>query len=190
MDEGKPKARILFIIALLGVLSLLVLTFFLRDNLFENKGDIKPTTQSATKDDGSDKVIEIETIDKDPESEHLRDIRNSFAKYITVQTDGYAVSALGGISNLKLKVRNTTAYTIDNVEVQVSYIKSAGGVYKTETVYAGSIAANASVVVNAPSSSRGTSVSLNILAVSSKALGLCYVSGQKVPNLEDPYACN
>lgn len=188
MNEGKPKTRIVFILVLLGILSLLALTFFLRDNLFENKGDIKAATSSITKVD--DKAIEIETIDKDPESEHLRDIRNSFAKYITVQTDGYAVSALGGISNLKLKVRNTTAYPIDNVEVQVSYIKSAGGVFKTETVYAGPIAANASVVVNAPSSSRGTSVSLNILAVSSKALGLCYVSGQKGPNLDDPYVCN
>jgi len=132
----------------------------------------------------------IITIEKDPEVDKRKEVRNNFHKYITAQTDGYNVNGLGGITNLKIKVRNTSAYRVDMVELQIQYIKAGGGIFKTETVYAQDIKPNSSVVINGPDSNRGKEVRVNIAAVTSRVLGLCYVSGKRGADVEDPYLCN
>lgn len=145
-----------------------------------------PETTTSTTNTTEPKIIVIE---KDPEVDKRKAIRNSFQKYISAKTDGFTASAFGGISNLKIKVRNETAYVINNVEIQVQYIKSGGGVFKTETVYAEGIKPNSSIVINAPDSNRGTGVELKIIAVTSGQLSLCYVYGKQGADMEDPYLC-
>lgn len=129
------------------------------------------------------------TIEKDPEVDKTQTIRNKITKYVTAYPSGFNKGTFGGITGLKIKVRNTSAYVIDDVEMQVSYIQSNGKIFKTETVYCESINPTSSAIIEAPDASRGTDVSIKILAINSKQLGLCYVLGQPGEDPEDPYRC-
>ncbi|UPT66465.1 MAG: hypothetical protein M0D57_18720 [Sphingobacteriales bacterium JAD_PAG50586_3] len=135
---------------------------------------------------GSPKLI---TIEKDPEVDKMIAVRNKITRYVTAQTSGFDKATFGGISNLKIKVRNTSSYPIDDVELQINYIQSNGKIYKSETVYGTTIEPNASITVDGPDASRGTDVSVKILSINSHQLALCYVAGRPGPDPEDPYRC-
>lgn len=183
--EQKKKITLYIALAMLGAAAVIVIVA-LNVEKKDFFADIPETTTDTSKV-GEPKII---TIEKDPEVDRRKEVRNSFQDHVSAEADGYDVATFGGISRLKIKVRNTMAYGIDNIELQVRYMKAGGGVFKTETVYADSIRANSSVVINAPESSRGTAVQVSIVAVTSRALGLCYVSGKRGPDVEDPYLCN
>ncbi len=183
--EKKKKITLYIALAMLGVAAIVVIIA-----LNVEKKDFFPEIPETTSDTtkmGEPKII---TIEKDPEVDKRKAVRNSFQDHVSAEADGFNVSTFGGISGLKIKVRNTMAFGIDNIELQVRYMKAGGGVFKTETVYADNIKPNSSVVVDAPESSRGTEVKVNVVAVTSRALGLCYVSGKRGPDVEDPYLCN
>lgn len=180
---GSKKIRLLITVGLIlsaGIVAVIIYNMQTKTFIKENKGKV----DSAK--DGSPKMI---TIEKDPEVDKKQVIRNKITKYVTAYSNGFSKGAFGGISNLKIKVRNTSVYVIDDVEMQVSYIQANGKVYKTETVYGGPINPNSSTVIEGPDASRGTDVSVKILAINSKQLGLCYVAGQPGEDPEDPYRC-
>lgn len=184
MDK-KSKITLYIGVALIGVAAVVMIISF---NV--SKKDFFPDIPETTTDTSAKSEPKIIVIEKDPEVDKRKAIRNSFQKYISAKPDGYNAAAFGGISNLKVKVRNETAYVVDRVEIQVQYIKAGGGVFKTETVYADNIKPNASLVINAPESGRGTGVEVKIIAVTSRQLSLCYVYGKQGADIEDPYLCN
>jgi hypothetical protein len=179
---GKNKAKALIGIGL--VISALIVAAIVYN--METKTFVKDKVSGGGSNKDSPKLI---TIEKDPEVDKTQTIRNKIIKYVTAYLSGFNKGAFGGISNLKIKVRNTSAYLIDDVEMQVSYIQSNGKIFKTETVYCESISPTSSVIIEAPDASRGTDVSIKILAINSKQLGLCYVLGQPGEDPEDPYRC-
>lgn len=131
--------------------------------------------------------------------------RNSWKKYVILSSSKYLTSGLGGISDLDLTVSNYTEYPLDNVEVQVDYIKANGGVYKTEKVVYDVIPAGTQKTLPAPYSDRGTSVNIRIQKVKASGFHFCYdydyrMEGDKhgtttspngiSGNPADPWKCN
>jgi hypothetical protein len=124
-----------------------------------------------------------------------REFRNNFEKYIRVSTNRYSVDTFGGISNLDVIVSNDTDYTLNEVTVNVDYIKDNGGIYKSEELIFYNVPAHQNVSLSAPDSPRGTSVDLRMDAIRSKKMHFCFYAmngrGQitEPANPIDPYFC-
>jgi hypothetical protein len=89
-------------------------------------------------------------------------------KMVAVSSNDYEVGPFGGISRLSLTVKNTSDYALNLVVVQVEYLKPNKEVFKTENLYFRDIAANGSITLEAPRSSRGNKVSYKVTLINSK----------------------
>lgn len=117
--------------------------------------------------------------------------RNNWEKYIGLVQGDYTYRELGGISGLDLTIKNNTEYRLARVEVQVAYIKTNGGLYKTETVLFENVKARSEMTLYAPDSDRGTSVEVRIKSISAPAFKFCYdAAGEGNGNSEDPWKCD
>lgn len=98
--------------------------------------------------------------------------RENWPRYITSSNNEYLYSDLGGISNLEISLNNNTPYVLDQVIIGVDYVKTNGGIFKTETLYFTNIEPNSISYLPAPNSPRGTSVNHYILGVQSTEMKL------------------
>lgn len=101
-----------------------------------------------------------------------RKIRNNIRMYVKAESSTYDHSRLGGISDLKITVNNTTDYTLDKVHIKITYIKANGSIWETRYEDYFSIKPNSSVTHNIPDTKRGTSVEYEIASIKSTSLGL------------------
>jgi hypothetical protein len=116
--------------------------------------------------------------------------RNSWSSNIVAKMGTYKVNDLGGISDLRLYVKNTSEYQIDDVDVVVTYITANGYAFKTESVHFLDIPANSVKELMAPNSERGLSVSISIKSVRAKAFKFCYDKENiGTRSLDDPWLC-
>ena len=115
--------------------------------------------------------------------------RNNWERFIWAKNDEYEYSPLGGIYNLEVVVTNETEYTLDEVVVSVQYIKDNGAIHKTEAVTIYNVPPHGKASMPAPDSDRGTSVKMEINAISSKKMHFCYDSAIDTRGVEDPYFC-
>ncbi len=115
--------------------------------------------------------------------------RNNWSDYISATSNAYLHSDMGGISNLEVLVSNDTDYQLDEVEVQVNYIKASGTLFKSETVYVLNVPAKGFKSASAPDSDRGTSVNMDIQSISSKKMHFCYSIYNGDISSKDPYFC-
>ena len=76
--------------------------------------------------------------------------------------------AFGGIRNLQLTVNNDSKYALDNVLVELNYLKPNGLLLKEENIYFKSIAPNGSLTIRVPDTNRGIKVNFKIIKVESK----------------------
>lgn len=117
-------------------------------------------------------------------------IRNNWSALITVVRSGYTYREIGGIHDLFITVTNNTDYVLDHVETQISYIKTNGDIYKTETIPFFNIQPHSWMRNAAPDSKRGTRVGyLEIINIKSTGLNFCYSPGTWANNSPDPYKC-
>lgn len=124
-------------------------------------------------------------------SSENRKIRNSIDNYVGASTNTYTVDALGGITNLDAVVQNNTPFLLDEVDVEVEYIKENGTVFKTELVTIYNVPGKQDKSASAPDSERGLSVNVKVIRIRSKELKLCY-DNLVAPEAGkvDPYFCN
>jgi GYF domain 2 len=115
------------------------------------------------------------------------EIRNHWPKYISFGKLDYKSHSLSGIKAFDVPVYNATDAVLDKVTVRLDYIKSGGGVYKSETLVITMIPSRSGSVGKAPASSRGTSVNVYITGIISKKLHFCYPQNNGNPG--DPYFC-
>lgn len=121
--------------------------------------------------------------------ERSKRIRKDWTRYISATNSNYAYSKLGGISDLSIVVNNNTDYPLDEVTVRVTYFKTGGGIWKTknETLY--NIPAYSEKKQPLPDVSRGRTVKVNVLTITSRKMNFCYNSGKKTGTAADPYFC-
>ena len=115
--------------------------------------------------------------------------RNNWRNFIAASHGEFSVGGFGGISNLSINVYNNTDKNIDEVQVQVNYITSGGSVFQTETVSITNIGPNSAKSVSAPTSSRGSSITEEILSITAKSFHFCYPYGMDGNKNLDPYFC-
>lgn len=84
---------------------------------------------------------------------------------VTVKSNEYKKVAFGGIRDLQLTVTNDSKYILENVIVELQYIKPNELPLKTENIQFSSIAPNAASTVRVPDTNRGIKVTFRIINV-------------------------
>ena len=112
----------------------------------------------------------------DSEEAEKKTARKNIGELIRVSKNDFKIGAFGGISNLELKVTNTSPYTVDLVVVEVKYLLANKKEFKTENIYFKNLAPGSSVTKEAPKSTRGIQVSSKVALITSKALGMYQAS--------------
>jgi hypothetical protein len=99
----------------------------------------------------------VKTVIKNTEEEDQKKrYRKNLHRYLIPTPNNYSKDLVfGGISNLEIKLKNNTPYTMDQVAVKVSYVKANGVVYKTKRLMFNQVRANQQIVISAPNSSQG-----------------------------------
>lgn len=186
--EQKKSKTLRNVLIGVGVLALIFIVLSIATNnskpTYNENGEISGADTSAVAvDDENDRINEELTIKN-------RNYRNNIEQYVGANTNRYSYNELGGISNLDIIVTNNTEYLLDEVNVNVDYIKDNGGIYKSEIVTIYNIPAKQDKSVSAPESDRGTSVEAKIQTISSKKLHMCYDNtfAPKAGEI-DPYFC-
>jgi hypothetical protein len=110
----------------------------------------------------------------DPAEAEKEKTRKNIDQLISLNTSKYKVGVFGGIDDLQLTINNGSAYAIDQVVVEVSYVQSNKKVFKTETLHFKDLAPYASLSLNAPKTNRGIKVESKITYITSKDLDLSY----------------
>lgn len=120
-------------------------------------------------------------------TEKNKNYRNNWQDYISVSTNQYSYYEIGGIENLQIIATNKTEYKIDEITVNVCYEIDNGNCYKTEEITIYNIPAKSQKSENAPNSSRGKNVTLNIMGIYSDKMNFGYAPGNWANNSDDPY---
>ncbi len=138
------------------------------NNTTSLKNQLKDLQQkSAVKpiDTGSSNTA---AINSESEKKVVENPKPNLGKLVSVSSNDFQVGPFGGISKLQLTVHNSSEYALDLVIVDLEYLKVNKEVYKTETLYFKDVAANSSVTVAAPKSSRGNKINYKISLITAK----------------------
>jgi hypothetical protein len=130
-------------------------------------------------------------VKQEQKQEAEQQTRNTITTLVVANTNEYTSNGLGGISNLDITVSNNTNYIIDEVMVEVKYIKKNGGIFNVEKLVMKNINPNDTKSIRAPDSNRGRTVRVSIKSIYSKQLNLCYDNNMTIiPGNPDPFICN
>ena len=192
--EPKKSKTLRNVLIGVGVLAVLFIGLSIASNnsepTYNENGEFIGVDSAATSvvDEERNRINEELTIKN-------RNFRNNFEKYIRVSTNQYTYNELGGISNLDIIVSNDTDYMLDEVNVNVDYIKDNGDIFKSEIVTLNNIPAHQNKSASAPESNRGTSVEVRMDGITSKKMHFCFYATNGIgtysepENANDPYFC-
>lgn len=96
--------------------------------------------------------------------------KEEISKLVSVKSNNYKRGAFGGIHDLQLTVTNDSKYILDNVVVELEYLKPNEKPLKTDNISFHSIAPQGSLTIAIPSSNRGIKVNYKIVKIESKDL--------------------
>lgn len=115
------------------------------------------------------KKMRSETTDEQPASKTISEPapkavlkNNSLSKQVTVSSNEYQKVAFGGIRNLQLTVSNDSKYVLDNVVVELQYLKPSEQPLKTESIQFRSVAPGGTQTIRIPDTNRGIKVTYKI----------------------------
>jgi hypothetical protein len=117
------------------------------------------------------------------------EMRRRWAEFVRLERGDYQTGAFGGISGLDLTLSNAGEFVMDEVEVEIDYIKDNGDIHKTEVVVFKNLPSNTKQTKYAPESSRGTSVNARIRSITAKSFNFCYNINRTGVGGEDPWKC-
>ena len=76
--------------------------------------------------------------------------------------------AFGGIRNLYLTVTNNSKYELDNVIVELQYLKPSEEPLRTENIHFKSVAPHGTATMRVPDTNRGIKVTYRIITIDSR----------------------
>lgn len=94
--------------------------------------------------------------------------RNNLEDLVSVASNDYKRVAFGGIRNLHLTVTNNSKFELDNVIVELQYLKPSEETLRTENIRFSSIGPNASSTIRVPDTNRGIKVNYRIINIDSR----------------------
>lgn len=96
--------------------------------------------------------------------------KEELLKKVKLTANNYKQGAFGGVKNLQLTITNHSDFALDNVSVEIKYLKPSEEVLKTEMVYFSSVAPNGTLTIKVPDSNRGVKITYRISHIVSKQL--------------------
>lgn len=120
--------------------------------------------------------------------------RNNWYNYISVDISSFKALTFGGFDDIIIKAKNDSEFPIDIIVAEVTYFKENGDIYKTEEVSITDIAAKDFLFLNAPGSSRGTRLAIDIVKITARKFNFCYDRNLMLGkyddrNPKDPWKC-
>lgn len=97
--------------------------------------------------------------------------KNSLSELVSVSSNDYKRVAFGGIRNLQLTITNNSNFTLDNVIVELQYLKPSEEPLRTENIRFHSVAPNGTSTIRVPDTNRGIKVVYKIISIESKQSG-------------------
>jgi hypothetical protein len=94
--------------------------------------------------------------------------REEVSKLVSVKSNNYKLGTFGGFHNLELTVINNSKYALDNVMVELQYLKLNEEPIKIEHIRFQSIEPESSLSIRIPDSKRGAKLLYKIIKVESK----------------------
>ncbi|KAA5533516.1 hypothetical protein F0919_13325 [Taibaiella lutea] len=154
-----------FIIGLIAI-AVLILAFF----LWKRAGTMSNTNTELQKrmQQVKDSISQEQAIKLQQEQEAQRQayekaqkikiIKDNIGRFVTQKVTYNYDGFFGGIDDVHVTVSNNSDFKIDEVTVQLSYIKKNGELYDTQYITVSNIPARGQKTVSAPESKRGTSM--------------------------------
>jgi hypothetical protein len=96
--------------------------------------------------------------------------REDVSKLVSVKSNDYKIGAFGGVHNLELTVTNDSKFVLENVMVELQYLKLSEQPVKIEHVRFQSIAPNGSLTMRIPDTNRGAKLFYKIIKIEPKDL--------------------
>jgi type II secretory pathway component PulJ len=122
--------------------------------------------QTQTMLDETTRQAEREAANRQYAARHIDEL-------LQTQLIGYQSTELSGISNVRLEIRNTSAYLIERCTVELPYYLKSGALWKTNQLVVTNLLPNSSKELRGPDSPRGMRVGEPfILGIQSEVLGL------------------
>ncbi len=94
--------------------------------------------------------------------------REEVSKLVSVRSNNYKLGTFGGFHNLELTVINSSKYQLDNVMVELQYLKLSEEPIKIEHIRFQSIEPESSLSIRIPDTKRGAKLLYKIIKVESK----------------------
>ncbi|GAA4045489.1 DUF4339 domain-containing protein [Flavobacterium chungnamense] len=185
VDESKKSKTIRNVVIGLSVLLLAIIAFSFMTSQ-PSSAEIELSTIKSDSIIKEDKRASINAAI----TEKNKKYRNNWSDYISVATNDFTYYNIGGIENLQIIATNKTEYKIDEINVTVCYEIDSGECYKTEEITIYNIPPNSQKSENAPNSSRGKNVLVNIVGIYCDKMNFGYAPGNWANNSDDPYFTN
>lgn len=133
---------------------------------------VKSETKEETKSEVISEVI------NDAEQAKRNGVADNIASYLDITTINNTPNLFGGYDNLKVKISNTSDYSMDKVEILVSFHRPSGEVCNHGTLTVKHLRAGEEKTLDVPKSDCGVSVECSLFSVHSKVLGLHFDNGE------------
>lgn len=128
--------------------------------------DIDPATGERNR-----KVRNENSLNNKNNSDHEKSSpANDISSMVSVTSNEYKKVAFGGIRDLKLTVTNNSKYTLDNVIVELQYLKPSEQPLKTENIQFKSIEPKTSSTIKIADTNRGIKVVYRIINIKSRQM--------------------
>jgi hypothetical protein len=98
-------------------------------------------------------------------------MKQVITKNVSVESNDYVKVAFGGIRNLQLTVYNDSKYVLENVLVELQYLRAGGQPYRTENIQFRGIPSGSSQTIRMPDTNRGIAVTYRIVNILSNQPG-------------------
>ncbi|MBS0029348.1 hypothetical protein ACTJJ0_16375 [Chitinophaga sp. 22321] len=116
--------------------------------------------------------------------------RRNWQQFIAASAGEYRTGLLGGIKDLNITVNNQTEYALDNVVVQVAYMRNNNEVFKTERYTISNIPEKGTRSIPASNSRKGSKVTVKLLSITSQPMNFCWSVNKPAPaGNPDPFEC-
>lgn len=201
--KSEKKYKIFWLI--FGLICIILITLFLVHlSSSENEKALLKNQLSNTQQQLQAQANEQKKLEQEKQEQiavatsRNMEYRNNWPKYVSVDIASFNPLSFGGFDNIVVNATNKTQFPLDLIVAEVTYWKSDGKIFKTEKVSIVDIPGNESRFVIAPSSPRGTSLTVEILKITAGKFNFCYdVDAVPTPdgkfydnrNPNDPWKC-
>lgn len=95
---------------------------------------------------------------------------DGLSHFVSVKSNEYKKVAFGGIRDLQLTVTNDSKYILDNVTVELQYLKPSEQPLRTENIQFTSVGPKATSTIRVPDTNRGIKVVYRIINIKSRQM--------------------